>query len=162
MSAQKPRVVFDCMVYLQTVVRETSRAASCLHLSESRRINLFISRAIIAEVRDVLGREHIRRRFDTITDESAANFIERIRKTAKLVKTVPKHFDYSERDVKDEPYINLAVEVRADYLVTRDNDLLDLIRWDTEIGREFQKRFRFLRIVTPETFLAELAQKPVK
>ena len=44
--------------------------------------------------------------------------------------------------------------MKADYLVSRDNDLLDLMKWEKEDGREFQKRFRFLQIVTPENFLA--------
>jgi len=30
------------------------------------------------------------------------------------------------------------------------------MRWDTEEGREFQKRFRFLKIVDPVTFLNEI------
>jgi hypothetical protein len=28
--------------------------------------------------------------------------------------------------------------------------------WDKDEGREFQKRFRFLKIVTPEVFLDEI------
>ena len=32
-----------------------------------------------------------------------------------------------ERDRKDEPYLNLALEARARYLVSRDRDLLDLM-----------------------------------
>jgi predicted nucleic acid-binding protein len=84
-----------------------------LLLAENRRVTLFVSRKIIAEVREVLSREHIRQRFDTVTDERAASFIDRVRKVARQIKTVRRHFNYQERDVKDEPYINLAVEVRA-------------------------------------------------
>ncbi len=32
------------------------------------------------------------------------------------------------------------------------------MKWDQEIGREFQKRFRALRIVTPEEFLSVMEQ----
>ncbi|HMV87849.1 MAG TPA: putative toxin-antitoxin system toxin component, PIN family [Blastocatellia bacterium] len=155
---EKPRVVFDCMVYLQAVVRETSCAAACLRLAETHQVNLFISRKIIFEVQDVLSRNEIRTRFKTITDQRAAEFIDCVRRAASLVKTIPQHFDYQERDVKDEPYINLAIEVQADYLVSRDNDLLDLMNWNQEAGREFQKRFRFLKIVTPEVFLVEIGK----
>jgi len=49
--------------------------------------------------------------------------------------------------------LNLAIEVQADYLISRDRDLLDLMNWNQEAGREFQRRFRFLKIVTPEEFL---------
>jgi predicted nucleic acid-binding protein len=30
------------------------------------------------------------------------------------------------RDLMDEPYINLAVQAQASFLISRDNDLLDL------------------------------------
>lgn len=70
---------------------------------------------------------------------------------------VKKRFDYP-RDPDDEPYLNLAIEVGADYLISRDNDLLDLMKWEKEEGREFQKRFRFLKIVSPEEFLRVMEQ----
>jgi predicted nucleic acid-binding protein len=69
----------------------------------------------------------------------------------------PYPFTYL-RDPKDEPYINLAIEVSAAYLISRDNDLLDLMKWNQEEGCEFQKRFRALRIVTPEGFLCVMEQ----
>lgn len=67
----------------------------------------------------------------------------------------PRRFTYP-RDPKVELYINLALAAGATYLVSRDNDLLDLMRWDTEEGRAFQKRFRFLKIVDPVAFLNEI------
>lgn len=68
------------------------------------------------------------------------------------LRQVGQHFSYS-RDPDDEPYLNLAIEVKADYLVSRDNDLLDLMDWNKEAGREFQKQFRLLKIVSPQEFL---------
>ena len=73
------------------------------------------------------------------------------------MRNVGKHFTYP-RDPDDEPYLNLAIEVSADYLISRDNDLLDLMNWNQEAGRDFQKRFRFLKIVTPEEFLRVMEQ----
>ena len=134
--------------------RRESAAAACLRLAENHHVQLFISRAIIKEVENVLSRDYIRARFKTLTDESVQAFIARLREAADLIRVVPRHFKYEHRDVKDEPYINLAIETQAHYLVSRDNDLLDLMKWEKEDGREFQKRFRFLQIVTPEKFLA--------
>ena len=153
MSNEKPRIVLDCMVCLQAAAKEESNAAACLRLAENHHVRLFISRAVIREVEDVLSRDYIRARFKTLTDVSVRAFIERLREAADLIRSVPRHFNYERRDVKDEPYNNLAVEMKADYLVSRDNDLLDLMKWETEDGREFQKRFRFLKIVTPENLL---------
>jgi putative PIN family toxin of toxin-antitoxin system len=142
------------MVCLQAAAREESTAAACLRLAENHHVQLFISRAIIKEVENVLSRDYIRARFKTLTDKSVQAFIARLREAADLIRVVPRHFKYEHRDVKDEPYINLAIETQAHYLVSRDNDLLDLMKWEKEDGREFQKRFRFLQIVTPESFLA--------
>ncbi len=147
------------MIYLQAVVRGTSPAAACLRLAEARQIELFVSRKILAEVQDVLSKDYIRQKFDSITDEKRAQFLSRVRKASTLIKKTSEHFNYQRRDPKDEPYINLAVEVEADYLVSRDKDLLDLMDWNQETGREFQKRFRFLTVVTPETFLNKMEEE---
>jgi len=159
LNSQKPRVVFDCMVYLQAVVRETSPAAACLRLAEARQLELFVSRKILAEVQDVLTRNYIRQKFDSITDEKIAQFLSRVRKASTLIKKTSAHFNYQQRDPKDEPYINLAIEVEADYLVSRDKDLLDLMNWNQETGRDFQKKYRFLTVATPEAFLSEMEKK---
>jgi predicted nucleic acid-binding protein len=52
--------------------------------------------------------------------------------------------------------LNLAIEAGADFLITRDNDLLDLMKWEREEGREFQKRFRRLKVIDPVAFLKEI------
>ena len=135
MNLSKVRVVFDCMVYLQAAARVTSRAGVCWRLAQTHQVQLFVSQQILNEVADVLGRDRIRQRFDALTDESVASFLADVRKAATLIKAVPRHFNYQERDIKDEPYLNLAIEVQADYLVSRDNDLLDLMSWKREIGR---------------------------
>lgn len=158
MSNEKPRIVLDCMGCLQAAAREESSAAACLRLAENHHVQLFISRAIIKEVEDVLSRSYIRARFKTLTDESASAFVERLLEAADCVRAVPRHFNYERPDVKDEPYINLAIEVKAHYPVSRDNGLLDLMSWDREEGREFQKRFRLLKITTPENFLVSISQ----
>ena len=48
-----------------------------------------------------------------------------------------------------------AIEAGAQFLVTRDHDLLDLMR-DTEEGRDFKSRFRQLKILDPLAFLKEI------
>ncbi|HVS82883.1 MAG TPA: hypothetical protein VHE60_14230 [Pyrinomonadaceae bacterium] len=58
----------------------------------------------------------------------------------------------------DEPYLNLAIEVKAYYLVSRDNDLLDLMKSTTADGIEFQERFPSLSILDPVAFLKEIEQ----
>ena len=147
------------MVCLQAAAKEDSTAAACLRLAENRHIRLFVSRDILKEVQSVLARDHVRARFRTLTDETVTAFLERLRTASEFIRAVPTHFNYEERDVKDEPYINLAVEVEGHYLISRDSDLLDLMKWEKDVGREFQKRFRLLKIVTPEVFLDEVVKR---
>lgn len=151
-------VVVDCMVFVQAVANERGPAARILDLLDDGKITLYVSKLILSEARYVLTRPDVRVSLRTITDIAVEALFERLTQSATLIRQVPKRFVY-ERDPKDEPYINLAVATKADYLVTRDNDLLDLIKWDTEEGREFQRRFRFLKIVTPEIFLTEIGAR---
>jgi len=146
------------MVCLQAAAREESPAAACLRLAENRIIRLFLSKPILREIREVLSRPEIQTRFSELTDETVNSFVERLRKSSDLIEPVPRRFEYP-RDVDDEAYVNLAIEVEADFLVSRDKDLLDLMKWTTQDGREFQKRFRFLRILDPVELLKEISQR---
>jgi len=146
------------MVYLQAAAREESPAAACLRLAENHLVQLFVSRDILDEIKDVLSRPNIRARFSELTDEMVTAFVERLRKTADLIESVPRRFTYA-RDVDDEPYLNLAIEVQANHLVTRDNDLLDLMKPTTAGVVGFQKQFPFVKILNPVAFLKEIEQK---
>jgi putative PIN family toxin of toxin-antitoxin system len=143
------------MVFVQSASNEKGPAARILDLLDEQKITLYVSKLILAEARYVLNRPDVRARLHKLTDVAVEALFERLTQHATLIRNVPKRFVYP-RDPKDESYINLAVAMNADYLVSRDNDLLDLMKWEKEEGRKFQKRFRFLKIVTPEVFLAEI------
>ncbi len=148
----KPRVVFDCNVLLQAAAREKGVAAKCLNLAESDLIQLFVSREVLAEVEDVLNRPEIRAHFPDLSDEIVGAFLKRLQKHSTLVRLVPKNFSYP-RDEDDEPYINLAVAASADYIISRDRDLLDLMTGHSDECKEFRQRFRPLCVVEPVEFL---------
>ena len=65
---------------------------------------------------------------------------------------MPREFAL-ERDPKDEPYLNLACRSGAEFLVTRDDDLLDLVASSDNVGLALKQRFPSLRIVEPVRFL---------
>ena len=155
MTAEKPRAVFDCNVLLQAAAREKSIAAKCLRSAESGRIQLFVSKEIIAEVEDVLNRPEMRAHFRDLTDEVVGAFLKRLQKLSTTVRRVPKKFSYS-RDEDDEPYINLAVAASADFIVSRDKDLLNLMTGHTEECKDFRRRFRPLKVIDPVEFLREI------
>ena len=149
---EKPRVVFDCNVLLQAAARERSVAAKCLNLAESGHVQLFVSREVLAEVEDVLNRPEIRAHFPDLSDEIVGAFLKRLQKLSTLVRRVPKKFSYA-RDEDDEPYINLAAAAGANFIISRDRDLLDLMTGHTDECKEFRQRFRSLKIIEPVEFL---------
>jgi putative PIN family toxin of toxin-antitoxin system len=113
------RAVFDCVILLQAAARATGPAGACLQAVRDGRLELVVSPAILDEVRDVLTRPKTLRKFPTLTLEDVAAL-------AVELPDVPRVFTLA-RDPKDEPYINLALAANARYLVSRDNDLLDLM-----------------------------------
>ncbi len=151
------RVVFDCNVLLQAAARERSVAAKCLNFAESGLIQLCLSREVLAEVEDVLNRPEIRAHFPDLSDEIVGAFLKRLQKLSVLVRLVPKEFSYP-RDEDDEPYINLAIAAGANFIVSRDRDLLDLMTGYTNECKEFRQRFRSLRVVEPAEFLKLLEE----
>jgi putative PIN family toxin of toxin-antitoxin system len=154
----RPRVVFDCMIFLQATASESGPAAALLRLVERNVLSLFVSREILDEVRDVLSRTKLRKKNPDITSERVDALITRVAEKGAIVETVPEHFSYV-RDPRDEKYINLAIEVEADYIVSRDQDLLDLMTGYTDECKDFRRRFRLLRIIGPVELLKSVGPK---
>lgn len=69
---------------------------------------------------------------------------------------MPHAFDYP-RDPDDEPYIDLAAAVKADFPVTRDKDLLSLMNDHLAEAKQFRQQFPQIRIVDPVSFLNTVA-----
>jgi len=147
--------VYDCNIYLQAASRPNSPAGECLRLAENGIVRLYISHDILTEISEVLHRPKIRERFSDLTDKSIYLFLEKVRGFSHFVKRIPLKFKLP-RDVDDEPYINLAARAKADYIVSRDNDLLDLMVDYTDEAKEFRQKFRPLKVIEPLEFLEEI------
>jgi putative PIN family toxin of toxin-antitoxin system len=145
-------VVFDCMIFLQGLIKEQGAAVDCLEAFENGAVKLFISEEILREIADVLTRSKLQAKFSLLTEERAERLLQTLRQKAALIENVPKLFNYP-RDPKDEKYINLAAFAKADYVVSRDNDLLDLMIDFTDEAKEFRQRFRPLKVIEPVEFL---------
>lgn len=155
---EKPKVIFDCMIFLQALISPKSVAFKLFEFFEESKFHLFISREILAEITNVLNRDYIRKSNPEITDESVEIFLTDVLKKAVFIKNVPPNFRYP-RDPKDEKYLNLAIEIKADYLVSRDKDLLDLMTDISVEGKEFRQKSRPLKIVEPLEFLEIISEK---
>ena len=144
--------VFDCNVFWQIFFSETGTGSKCWKLVTDGSVELIVSDEILDELQDVLTRPATQARFSKATDANVAAFTDEIIDNATFVSSVKKKFKYV-RDPKDEPYINLAVQVDAQYIVSRDKDLLDLMNGYDDESKEFRQRFRQLRIVDTLTFV---------
>lgn len=158
MSWEKIRAVFDCNIFIQVLLNPKSVAAKCFDLVLKREIVLFVSKATLDEVRNVIFRPNIISRLPDATKERIEMFIEQIVDNAVYLKTVPSKFEF-ERDPKDEMIIDLAVECETDFIVTRDKDLLDLMIGSNDDSKMFRQRFRPLKIVEPIEFLRIVREK---
>ena len=127
-------------------------AAELLRQAERGNIGLFVSREILEKIRDVFSKPKVLKKNPQVTAEFVDAFLTRISITVSNIESVPRHFSFS-RDPKDEKYIDLAIETKADYLVSRDGDLLDLMTNHSDEAKEFRQRFRPLRVIDPLAFL---------
>ena len=148
----KPRVVFDCMVFLQAAARTTGPAAACWQLAKAGGVELCVSAVSNAEVKDVLTRTRTQRKFPTLTPSTVEAFVSEVSSHATQITEVPGDFSLP-RDPKDAPYVNLAIAANAPYLVSRDKDLLDLMQDET-----FRGQFPNLIILDPVSFLRAMAR----
>jgi putative PIN family toxin of toxin-antitoxin system len=151
----RPGVVLDCMVFFQAASRPGGPAARLfIEFVETGHLTLSVSDAVLTEVRDVLGRPRIKAKNPTITDERVEELFQRIDKFAHKIDDVPVSYILP-RDPDDEPYLNLAIATNADYLVTWDKDMLDLMQ---DAG--FRDRFPQLTILNPVALLQVLTPPP--
>jgi putative PIN family toxin of toxin-antitoxin system len=128
-------------------------------LVEAGRLELLLSTAIISELRDVLLRTEVRRRFPVLSVEFVDVLLARLHRISTFVDPVPARFRFP-RDPDDEPYLNLAAHVRAEYLVTRDRDLLDLADSTADEAQQFRRICPGLKILDPVGLLQEIVAKP--
>ena len=154
--ANRPRAVFECVVFLQAAISNRGPAAGALAAAESDRIELVISDAILREIEDVLNRTNIQNKFPHLSADRIAAFLGRISTLATPPEGVPSEFRY-ERDPDDEPYLNLAIVSSAEFLVTRDLDLLDLTNEDNPDGQRLRAQAPGLQILDAAAFLQSLA-----
>lgn len=98
----------------------------------------------------------VRQKFRYLDEERIEAFIHRLAFRATLIRDVPRTFEYP-RARQDEPYVDLAAAADAEYLVSRDTDLLALATDHSILGKEFRQRFPRLSVVNPVAFLRAIA-----
>ena len=101
MPQEKLKNIFDCNIYLQAFLSSKGAAGKCKKLVDDGLVELYISRDIFDEVKEVLARPEIVAKFPHATTEAFAAFIKEINDRAIFVRSVGKYFELL-RDKKDE------------------------------------------------------------
>lgn len=141
------RAVFDTNIFLQAILSEGGPANACVKHVFAGSIRLIVTDSVLREINDVVTRPKLVSKYPILATERPRELIEKIISSALIVGDPWPIFKLG-RDRNDEVFMNLAIENKANYLVTRDRDLLDL-RDDSA----FSSQFPNLKIVTPVGFL---------
>ena len=137
-NRRKLRVVLDSVVAVSAFLTEGLTADLVSQCQEN--VNLYTAAEILQEIRHVLlEKPHIRNRY-TYSSEKVEIFIDYLKDISIIVAQLPE-IRVIERDPKDDMIIACAVAVSADYIVSRDRDLLDLGSYEP------------IQIVPPEDFI---------
>lgn len=78
LSPARPRVVFDCNIYLQAMAFEDGPAAAAMRLAEEGAFELFISRPTMAELRRAVTYEEVRAISPNMTPVRITAFLDRL------------------------------------------------------------------------------------
>jgi putative PIN family toxin of toxin-antitoxin system len=116
------RVVLDTVVYVRALINSRSKSGRILFEFASSYKSV-TSRAIVAEIFDVLSRSSLRTKLPGAEDirwEQVLTFIA----MSKLVLTEVQ-LDVC-RDPKDNKFFECAVEGGAGYIISEDRDILDI------------------------------------
>ena len=151
----KSHVVFDCMIFLQAAARPGGPAGACIDLADAGDVELLASAEVMNEVRATLNRPDIQKKFRTLTAARVATFIARVERVAVVIDPVPEAVTLG-RDPKDSKYLNLAIAGGAELVVSRDNDLLDLMTSADAEATAFRTTYPSIRILDPVVFLQTL------
>jgi hypothetical protein len=142
-----PRVVLDTTALVSAFLNARSGGAAfeLLRFAHEERFELVLSEPILTEVADVLlTRPHLRTRY-RYPDNAVATYVNGLRRAATLVTDLPQLSVV--RDKADDIILATAVAATADYLCTRDRDLLDLRRYDRIVILSPEALFAVIRAI---------------
>jgi uncharacterized protein len=134
----RPRYVFDTNVMVSALLFDESKPAQAFSAALDRGC-ILLSHSVLKELTEVLGREKLR---PYLVPEEREQFIIALLKESLFI-------DINEtiqvcRDPEDDKILELAVNGRADCIITGDKDLLVL------------NPFRKIPIIRPDEFLTSI------
>lgn len=146
MSGDVLRVVFDCGVLIQALAFPLGPSGRCVRGVTADAFELVMPACVWREFQVVTSRPRVMARFQ-LTPEKVSRFVADLVPLSVTVDVRPIRFDRL-RDRADMDYIAAAIETKAGYLVSRDQDLLVL-----DGHEELSAVAPGLRVVDPANFL---------
>jgi putative PIN family toxin of toxin-antitoxin system len=139
------KAVLDSSVLISAFLTNKGVSADLLRQARQGTFQICLAQAILEETeRVLLEYQRIRKRY-RYSDQSVIQFSQGLRAVAHLAVRLPR-VEGVVRDPQDDVVIACALAAGADYLVTRDEDLLT-------IGAH-----KGVEIVTPEEFMRKLRE----
>jgi uncharacterized protein len=135
-----PIVVVDTTVLISGFITENGVAAKVLKYGRSGAFTLCLCREIIDELQSRLLHRHKIRKSYQYADERVHQHCHDLAAASRLITDLPQ-VRVVARDPNDEMVVACALKAKANYIVTRDKDLLSLGAYEG------------VRIVTPRQFL---------
>lgn len=136
------RLVIDTNVLVSAAIKPAGLQRTVLLLAITKPARLYVSRPILEEYREVLGREELR-----IRKGLQNQLMQLIKNRSHTV--VPKRRIEITRDPDDNIFLECADSSRADYLITGNQ-------------RHFPRFWKSTKVITPREFVALVAPHLIK
>lgn len=134
------RVVVDTNVLVSGLFGiKDSPSSQILNAIRTQKIILVISPVILEEIGEVINRDRIVK-LTKMSPSERVDFMDKLIERSDIASE-KQLSQIVGRDIKDDKFLACAVEAKADYIVTGDEDLLIL------------KEYEGITIVTPREFL---------
>ena len=133
------KAVLDTNVWLSGIFWK-GEASRIIEKAEDKEFLIIISEDILSEIADVLNRESKFHKYLLNLKLNIEDLIRTILSLSELIETKTK-LNVVKSDSKDNIILEVALESRADYIISYDNHLLNMIE------------FRGIKIINPAEFL---------
>ncbi len=133
------KIVLDTNVWLSGIFWK-AQAYNLINYCINKKIEIIISKDILEEITRVASREDKFTKYIKNLNEDMESLVRTILSISRIIET-KSHLDIVKADPKDNIILDAALDGKADFIVTYDNHLLNMIE------------FREIKIIKPEEFM---------
>ncbi len=142
------KAVLDSGILVSAFLAKRGVSAELLHLASQGSFRIYLCDEILEEIRRVLLEyPHIRKKY-FYSNRQVAMFRQGLRSAVSVVTKVPSIKIVTD-DPNDDMVIACAVKAKAQYIITRDEDILVI------------RKYKEIKIVSPEEFMEVLREESV-